>query len=404
MPLEKKRWLVLLSSCLINLCIGSLYAWSIFATPLSEELSIANIAIVFTIASSIGPLIMVPTGYINDRIGPRKIVFVGGILFGIGNFMCGFVDNLTMLIIMYSIVGAVGMDLCYTCTISNTVKFFPDKRGFVGGLTTAVYGISSVLIPLVAQPMIDSLGVFNTFKILGIVYLIVIVGCSFLQCQCPVGWAPEGFKPSAKISSNTEDKDWKGMLKDPIFYPMVLLMICGAFFGTMTISQASPIAQNMVGMSPAAAALAVSVLAMFNSGGRVSAGFVSDKIGRINTLVIALCLALVGMILLIITGTNQVVIFYIGIALVGVAFGSFMGIFPGFNVDQFGSKHNTANYGIMFIGYAVACMTGPILAGKIYLMTGSYNLAFVIGAVLVLIGFMLAFVYRTMANKRLKKS
>jgi len=405
MDLNKKRWLVLVSSCLINLCIGSLYAWSVFATPLANELKVTSLAIVFTVANAIGPFIMIPGGAINDKIGPRLLVLIGGILFGAGTILTGFARSTGMVIVTYSIIAAVGISMCYTCTVSNTVKFFPDKRGLVGGLTTATYGLSSVIIPLVARPMIDGMGVFTTFIILGIVYLVIVVACSFLQMKYPAGWAPEGYvAPVSEGGKKTEDKNWKQMLKDPIFYPMILLMVAGAFFGMMIISQASPIAQNMVGMDPAAAAVAVSILALFNAFGRVFAGFVSDKLGRVNTLIAALAVAFIGMILLIFTGVGQNALFYVGVILVGIAFGSFMSVFPGFNVDQFGAKNNSVNYGIMFIGFALAGIVAPLITSGIYESSGSYDTAFIIGCCLAVFGFIMALVYKVMAKKRAAKN
>ena len=402
MNLTKKRWLVLISSCLINLCIGSLYAWSVFASALTTELKVASLAIVFTIANGIGPISMIIGGTINDKLGPKIPVLIGGILFGAGTILSGFVRSTGMLIVTYGIVSAFGISLCYTCTVSNTVKFFPDKRGMVGGLTTATYGLSSVIIPLIARPMIDSVGVFKTFIILGIVYLVIVVACSFLQRQCPAGFTPEGYVApvSSTGASKTVDKNWKQMLADPIFYPMILLMVSGAFFGMMIISAASPIAQNMVGMSAASAAVAVSVLALFNGAGRVCAGFISDKLGRVNTLMAALVVAFIGMILLFITGEGQVALFYVGIALVGIAFGSFMSVFPGFNVDQFGAKNNSVNYAIMFIGFALAGIVAPLITSSIYTNTESYNTAFIIGCCLAVFGFIMALVYKAMAKKR----
>ena len=130
------------------------------------------------------------------------------------------------------------------------------------------------------------------------------------------------------------------------------------------------------------------------------AGFISDKLGRVNTLMVALVVAFIGMILLYVTGVGQVALFYVGIALVGIAFGSFMSVFPGFNVDQFGAKNNSVNYAIMFIGFALAGIVAPLITSGIYANTESYNTAFIIGCCLAVFGFIMALVYKAMAKKR----
>ena len=186
------------------------------------------------------------------------------------------------------------------------------------------------------------------------------------------------------------------MLKTPIFYVMIVLLTCGAFAALMFIPLASPIAQKMIGMSAAAATAAVSVLALFNVLGRVLAGTISDKIGRINTLRLACIFSIIALILMYISGEGSVVTFYIAICLIGICFGAFMGVFPGFTADQFGPKNNSVNYGIMFIGFAVAGTIGPIILNYIYNASGSYQNAFLFAMLFSVLGLVLTFVYRAL--------
>lgn len=186
------------------------------------------------------------------------------------------------------------------------------------------------------------------------------------------------------------------MLREPVFYVMILMLTCGAVFGLMTISQVSPIAQTMIGMSVASATAAVSILALFNAAGRVLAGYISDIIGRINTLTIMLVMAIAGLLLLSTAGDGDVIKFFIGVSVVGLCFGAFMGVFPGFTTDQFGPKNSSVNYGIMFIGFAVAGYVGPTIMSTVYGKTGSYVPAFWIAIGLAVLGLVLSFIYRKM--------
>lgn len=409
MDFTRKRWIILIASCFINLCIGSMYAWSVFAAPMAKYLSQVTgatltagaLAIVFTVTNSVGPITMITGGRINDTFGPKKVILVGGLLFGGGMILSGFANSLNMLVLAYGIVTGLGIGLVYGCTISNSIKFFPDKRGFVGGITTACYGFSSVLVPPVANILINNFGVTSAFKIIGATFLIIVCVCSFFIDKCPVGFIPEGWTPPVSQGNrlNQNDKDWKGMLSSPVFYTMILMLVCGAFGGLMCSALASPLAQGMIGMSVAAATTAVSVLALFNTGGRILAGYASDKIGRINTLTIAFVLAIAGLACLYISGQGDVSKFYIGIIMLGVSFGAFMGVFPGFTADQFGTTNNSVNYGIMFIGFAISGYFGPTVMKNVYAEDHSYQRAFLIAMVICAIGFALTFVYRSIKRK-----
>lgn len=402
--LTKKRWAVLIASCLINLCIGSLYAWSVFAAPMAEHLSslmgesltAANLSVVFTVANSVGPVTLISGGFINDKFGPKWVIFAGGILFGVGMIAAGFANSVGMLIVGYGCGCGLAMGLVYGCTISNSVKFFPDKRGLIGGIATASYGISSVLLPPIANVLIQNVGVLSAFRLIGITFLIVICGGAFFIAQCPEGFLPAGYEPAAKQMSTIDarEKNWSEMLKDPVFYVMIVMMTCGAVFGLMTISQTSSIAQNMIGMSVTSAATAVSVLALFNAAGRVIAGYLSDLIGRINMLTIMLVLAILGLLMLYFSQEGETAKFYIGISVIGLCFGAFMGVYPGFTADQFGAKNNSVNYGIMFIGFAAAGYVGPTIMSKMYAVTGVYQPSFLVAMGLAAVGLILSFVYR----------
>lgn len=408
MNLTKKRWIILFASCMINLCIGSIYAWSVFSSPMAEYLSKINgltgtaaltagsLAPAFTICNFVGPVTMITGGRFNDKMGPKWVIFTGGLLFSFGMLISGFAKTIPVLVLAYGLGCGLGMGMVYGCTISNSVKFFPDKRGLIGGIATATYGLSSVIIPPIANALIDLMGIMMTFKVFGIAFFIIICGGAFFIQKCPPDFVPKGFIPviGKGKSGAAKDKDWKQMLKDPIAYIMLIMLTCGAFCGLMVVSQASPMAQSIVGISPGVAVTAVSILALFNAAGRVAAGYLSDKFGRINTLSIVFVVSIIGLGLLYSSSTGSIAVFMTGISIVGICFGSFMGVFPGFTADQFGARNNSVNYGIMFIGFAIAGMFGPMAVGKVFAVSGTYQTAFIIAAAIAIFGLFLTFVYR----------
>ncbi len=408
MDYSKKRWLILLASCFINLCIGSMYAWSVFSAPMAEYLSQlnnihltpANLSIVFVVANSIGPITMISGGKINDTFGPKLVILVGGLMFGGGMFLSGYATHLDHLILSYGILTGLGLGMVYGATISTSIKFFPDKRGLVGGLTAALFGISSVIIPPIAAIITQKMGVIASFKIIGAAFTLIVCGSAFLIEKCPDSFKPTGWEPAKTSQSSTViNKDWKEMLQTPSFYVLITLLTCGAVAGLMCIALASPLAQRMIGMSTVAATAAVSTLALFNVLGRISAGVLSDKIGRINTLSVASLLSIAGLYLLYISGEGDTQTFYIGISIIGICFGSFMGVFPGFTADQFGTKNNSVNFGIMFSGFAVAGYVGPTIMTSVFNSTNSYKGAFLIGIGFSLAGLVLTYIYR-LTNKK----
>lgn len=410
--LTKKRWTILFAACVINVMIGTGYAWSMFASPLAEHFAglgftepMATLTWAFTLANSLGPIPMIVGGYINDNIGPKWSIFIGGIFFGGGVFVAGCASSPMMVVIGYGVLMGLGMGLVYGCTIGNSIKFFPDKAGLVGGLTTATYGLGSVILPLIIKSIVNADTVLNTFKVLGVVYLVVICVGAFLIKKAPVGFIPEGWNPPApKAGAKApESKNWKQMLADPIFWVMMVMMMCGATFGLMLISNCRGVVTAVVlgGASDAAAvsaaATTVTLLALFNALGRVACGTISDKIGRVNTLVIMLVLGVIGMFILSVTGEGQLGMFRVGAALVGMAFGSFMGVYPGFCAEQFGPKNNGVNYGIMFIGFALAGIVGPKVLQS---FEAPYTQAYYVAIVLGVIGIVMSFVYRAMSKAK----
>ncbi|MBP2629164.1 MAG: NarK [Firmicutes bacterium] len=398
MDLAKKRWYVLIASVVINLCIGSGYAWSVFAGPLIKILgcTAAAAAVAFSLTNMLGPVTMITGGWVQDKFGPKWVIFAGAFMFGGGMYLAGSTDSLSWLYMTYGIMGGLGMGMVYGCTIANTVKFFPDRRGLVAGLATAGYGFGPVIAAPLAQSLIASYGVLATLKIMGIGYLIIIAALSMLITAAPVGYKPEGWNPPAPTASSTvtgAEKNWSQMLSDPMFYLLFSMLVIGAFSGLMIISQASPIAQEIVKVTAAQAAMAVSYLALSNTFGRIFWGSISDKFGRFPALIAMYILAAVAAYGLTTISAGAFTPFVVIVMVIGLCFGGFMGIFPALTADTFGAKNNGVNYGIMFCAFAVAGWFGPRTAATVKAANnGDYTQAFVIAGILSVIGIALTLI------------
>lgn len=405
-----RRWLMAIVSCVINLCLGVNYSWSVVAPHLAQRLNEVNnlsgtacldtgsLAIVFSLTNAILPIPMIVAGAINDKKGPKIVVLVGGIFFGVGMFLTGMVENVGMLIFVYSILVGIGNSLVYTCTVNNTVKFFPDKKGLIGGLTSASYGLGSIIFSPIAQALIDKVGVTQTLQILGILIFVIVVSGSFFLKKCPESQTTVTVAGSVK-----KDYKWFEMLGTPIFYCMLFMLACGSLLGMLMISQASSVAQEMVKMTPAAAAVMVSLLSAFNMGGRLVSGYLSDKLGRVNVLRIALLVALGGLVLLYFSSSMGKAFFAIGICFIGLCFGSFLGVYPGLAADRFGLKNNSLNYGLIFLGNSIGSIAGPAIMTNVHSNNGSYTPAFIIASALAVLGIILTFVYKVLEKRQDQK-
>ncbi len=389
MSIRQSRWLNLLIFCVINLFAGSLYAWSVFSGPLAarltaltgETVTAADLGIIFSIAAAVNPLAMIAGGWINDRFGARAVIPVGGAMIGAGLMLASTVTSLSALMLVYGVCFGLGVGFTYTSTISTSIKFFPDRRGLAGGLSSMSYGFSSILLPPIASALIQAFGIETTLLSLGAVCGTVIVVGGLLSKKCPDN-INELVLPKEKLSSNMstsaklhQDKNWKEMLATPVFWVMLLFFISGSTAALMLISSASTIAQQQIGVSVSVAAFAVSILAIMNAAGRIVGGLASDRIGRIPALMMNLVLATAGLFILLVAGEGDFTLFVCGLSAIGFCYGGFVGIFPGFTVDQFGAKYNSVNYGIMAAGFSSGGVIGPMLL-KALSLPGDYHLAY----------------------------
>ena len=310
----KNRWIVLIASIAINLCIGSAYAWSIFQNPIIELYgwTTSQVSMAFTINLAIVPIAMIIAGRIQDKIGPKFVSMAGGIIFGAGLILAGEVRSLLSLYATYGLLGGFGIGTVYACTVSNTMKCFPDKKGLAGGLVAAGFGMGSVIFAPIGVKIMALNGVMTTFKVFGILFSILIVAGSFFLNTIEVKKNPQKGEV-VLISKNDDEKDKTPleMIRTFRFYLIWGMYIIGCIGGLMIIGHASPIGQEKIGLTASTAAIAISFLGIANSGGRIVWGMVSDKLGRYNTLF--LMFAINAICLIILSLASTFVTFLIGI-------------------------------------------------------------------------------------------
>lgn len=391
---EINRWQVIIASTAILLVTGAVYAFSVFAGPLSHQtgMTMPQIMLAFTLNNAIGPIPMIFGGYLVDKGYDKWTIVLGALLFAGGFFLTGYANSPAMLYLTYGLIAGLGQGFAYSGALSNTIRFFPDKRGLASGILTAGIGFAAVIASPIASHLIQAHGAKFAFRAIGLAYIVIVLIAGIFIKPAPKNYKPAGWKPATNQQKAMENKTWKDMLKTPVFYLIISMFFIGAFSGLMIASQAATIGQTMFGLSAGTAALFVSLYSISNSSGRFIWGAVSDKIGRSKTLMIIY--AVVALALLTLNLVPGQIGFTVGIIGLGICFGGVMGVFPSIVMENYGPANQGVNYGIVFTGYSLAAFFAPRLTIKIAgANNGNYSQAFYLAIILAIIGFALTVIY-----------
>jgi len=397
----KNRWFVVIGAILIQLCLGAIYAWSVFTPSLVEaDWTKAQTQAVFAAGLALFAIVMVLAGRLLPKWGPRKLAFSGGIVLGLGYLLAGLFGgtNFWSIFIFIGIIGGSGIGLAYVVPIAVGMRWFPDKKGLITGLAVAGFGFGAMLWVKLAGTwgnLIADLGLNATFTIYGIVFFATVMIGGIWMVFPPEDWKPEGWTPpeETKDSKITKVADLGSaqMLKTPQYYMILLTFAFGASAGLMSIGlmKLFPMqALTASGFSPAiASGIAGTAMAVFfsiaNGFGRIAWGAMSDKLGRRNS--IMLMMATQGIMVILfqwMAGTPALL--YLGATLIGFNFGGNFALFPTITADTFGAKFIGQNYGWVFLAYGIGGIFGPILGGKLG-DVGNFPLAFTICGILCLV-------------------
>lgn len=384
MEKKRNRWLVLVAAIVVNISLGAGYAWSVFQEALLEvntDWSLSETSLAFSISFAMVPVAMIISGPIVDKYGGRLVVLVSGILFGLGMFATGYVTTIPALYLTYGLILGLGIGAGYGTATALTVKWFPDKKGLAGGLTAAGFGGGAIILAPIATSMIASMGISSTFRTLGIVLLVVIVGASFIMDNPPVAEETEDTKTVGDALSN--DVTFKEMLKEANFWILWTVYIFAATSGLMIIGHAANIANTY---SLGEGAFVVMIVGLANTLGRVFWGSVSDRIGRYKTVLAMFVVSGTGLVLVTLSETLGAFLGITGLVFIALSFGGFLGSFPGITAENWGSTNSATNYGWMFTAYGIAAVVGPSIASNIREASGSYSLALIIATVMAVLG------------------
>jgi len=382
-------WIITSAALGINLLLGLLYAWSVFKKSLVAEWGWNDVtaSLPFTVSAAIFAFMMIFAGRAQDKFGPRIVALLGGVMFGTGLILSGFTQSPAVMVVTFGVIGGIGIGLCYSATTPSAIKWFSSsKKGIISGIVVSGVGLAPVYMAPLTAYFLKLYGIQHSFIILGIIALTAITLFSLILKNPPAGFVPAQDSASHKAAAPaSRNFTWAEMLKKRQFYLLWIIYLLSATAGLMLIAHMASIAGTQAAWK--AGFILVVVLSAFNALGRVVGGFLSDKIGRKSALVLVLLLQACNM--FIFTYYNTIPSLVIGASLAGLAYGSLFSLMPSITADFFGIKNMGVNYGLIFTGWGIAAVIGPILGGVVVMKSGTYTVSYILAGVLLVIGTLL---------------
>ncbi len=390
-----KAMRILVAGIIVNLCMGILYAWSVMKKALVMDYgwSNADASLPYTTAIVVFALSLLVAGALQDRMGPRRILQVGTVLTGVGMLLSGMSDSVAMLTITFGVITGTGIGFGYACLSPSAMKWFhPSKKGLVNGLIAGGFGLASLYLAPITSWLIEDYSISTAFMVLGAGVLLIAVPAASTISNPPADYKPEAPKgyDAAKSAKPAANATWRQMLTTPQFYMMWVMFAFSSAAGLMVIGNITSIAGIQANIEEAA--YLVGILAVFNTGGRVVMGVLSDKIGGIRTLLIAFVLQGINMVLF--ATYDSSVMMIVGAAMAGVGYGTLLAVFPSLTTDFYGLKNYGTNFGVLYTAWGISGVIGPIIAAIVVDTTGNFNIAYTISAAMLAVCVVLALVIK----------
>jgi MFS transporter, OFA family, oxalate/formate antiporter len=386
------RWMFVVLAMIINMCLGAVYAYSVFKKPLEElfKISATQGNLPFMVFIAMFAIFTFFAGKFIDKYGPRKVMMLGGIVVGVGWILTTWASSITMVIVTYSIIGGAGVGIVYGGPVSVATKWFPDKKGLAVGLSLLGFGASAFITAPLAKTLIGLYGPLNTFGIMGVAFLIVTVLLSMPMKFPTPGWLPQGYVPP-KAAGLAKSFTTGGMLKSPSFYGLWLCYICGTTAGLMAIGISASVGREVIGLDVGTAALLVSVFAVFNGIGRPIFGTLSDKITPKYAAILSFIIILIASFMMLMAEKGAIGLYAVAFCGFWLVLGGWLAIGPAATASFFGLEGYAQKYGTVFSAYGLGAIIGGIISGMAKDTFGSYLKAFYPTAILAVFGIVVAF-------------
>lgn len=398
LPAEKGRWGLVTLGLVTNLCLGSIYAWSVFVAPLAahftatlgREVTAGEVLLPFSVFLAFFAIAMPLTGKYLERYGPRTVTIVGGLLTGLGWLLASTATSVEMLYIVYGVIGGLGVGIAYGAPVAVATRWFPDRRGLAVGLALLGFGFSAFVTANAAGALIAAYGVMATFRIFGIALIALLVLSALPLRFPPEGWRPAGWTPPVPGVGTAPvcECDRRAMLRTGTFYGLFACYFIGCLAGLAAISIAKPVGTELAGVDAGLATLLVGFFAVFNGLGRPAFGNLTDRISPQKTAMVTFALiAAASLLIWLVPGVPSYIVAF---AVLWGCLGGWLAIAPTATASYFGTCDYPRCYGVVFLAYGAGAIAGPQLAGFVRTATGTYLGVFPLVAALAAVGFAIA--------------
>jgi MFS transporter, OFA family, oxalate/formate antiporter len=399
MPVRTGRWAFVLAGMLMNVCLGTVYAWSVFRKPVADKFSTADVKITatqtlwpFMLFLALFTVLMPISGRIVQKVHPRTVSLVGSLIVAAGWILSGYATGVNFLNVTYGVIAGAGVGIVYGIPIAVVTRWFPDLKGLAVGLTVLGFGMSALVTAPLAKALIAASGILNAFLILGIAFLVSLVLMSLLMRFPPAGWRPEGWQGAAAAASERSFTPSE-MLKTSSCYGLWLCFIIGSLSGLMAIGITKDVGTEIIKLDDATATGLLSFFALFNGGGRPLFGWLSDAIGHSKAAALSLLLiVLASGAMVLLAREGSVVLYAACFAAFWMGLGSWLAIAPTATATYFGPKNYATNYGIIFSAYGIGAILATYSAGFAKDIFGSYIHAFHVSGSLATLGVIIALI------------
>lgn len=358
----------------LNICLGTVYSWSVFRVPLESYFTVGAVesGLPYMLMLAVFSLTMPLAGTVLKRIGPRRTALIGGILLGGGWVASSWAPSMTAVSIFWGVLGGMGVGLTYVVPLTMAHAWFPARRGLAMGLVLGGFGMSPFVTAPIAEFIIERRDVLTSFRTLGIAFavLIPLLASSF---RMPKNGEGARGHSSGEVLAGQVLLTPRAMVKTREFYTLWIALLLGSIIGLGAIAITSPWAQRIVGLTGGSAALAVSILAIFNGVGRPLFGFLTDHLGLRRTASLAFVLTALAATVLLIDVSNSIISFAGAFAIFWLLLGGWLAIAPAATAKLFGPVSYAQNYGIIFQAYGLGAVLGTLYSGRLNELFGSYR-------------------------------
>lgn len=388
----ENRWLIVLGTIIAQLGLGTIYTWSLFNQPLVDKFGwqLSGVTITFSITSFALAFSTLAGGKLQDKLGIRKLISISGLVLGAGLILTSKVTSISMLYLTAGVIVGAADGIAYLTSLSNCIKWFPEKKGLISGISVGAYGTGSLIFKYINGSLISSVGVSETFLYWGIMIMaLVVIGAQLIKD------APVTDTSVNRSNGNINKREFsvKEMLKTKEAYFLFIIFFTACMSGLYLIGIVKDIGVQLAGLTPAVAANAVAMIAIFNTAGRIILGALSDRLGRLNIIIFTLAVTTISVFVLSFVHLDFM-IFFTCVASIAFCFGGNITVFPTIVGDFFGLKNQTKNYGIIYQGFGFGALAGSFIAA----IAGGFIPTFIIVGALCLLSIILTSIMKAEAH------